>query len=448
MDRPFIGTDIVASKNPACKRKYSEERNDMALTAPTTRSGPDDAAPAPSADLTIAADASALSEQLKAMRERLFPPTATKTLRAFSSGEAAKLIGVSDGYLRQLSLAGEGPQPATGAGGRRFYSLADINALRLHLSEQALAKGHVAKARGYLPRRDAEAGERLQVISVTNFKGGSGKTTSAVHLAQYLALTGHRVLAIDLDPQASLSALFGYQPELDLTGNDTLYGAIRYDAEQRPLSDVIRQTYFPGLDLVPGNIELQEFEHVTPQALADRQSGRDGAGPLFFARIQAVLDTVESDYDVVVIDCPPQLGYLTLSALCASTSVIVTVHPQMLDIASMNQFLFMTADLLSVVRDAGGTLNFDFLRYLVTRFEPNDGPQAQIVGFMRSLFGERVLTAPMVKSTAVSDAGLTKQTLYEVGRENFTRATYDRAVESMNAVNSEIETLVHAVWNR
>ncbi|WP_092989114.1 plasmid partitioning protein RepA [Rhizobium sp. NFR03] len=420
----------------------------MAPTAPTTRSGPDDGAPATSADLTIAADASALSEQLKAMRERLFPPTATKTLRAFSSGEAAKLIGVSDGYLRQLSLAGEGPQPATGAGGRRFYSLADINALRLHLSEQALAKGHVAKARGYLPRRDAEAGERLQVISVTNFKGGSGKTTSAVHLAQYLALTGHRVLAIDLDPQASLSALFGYQPELDLTGNDTLYGAIRYDAEQRPLSDVIRQTYFPGLDLVPGNIELQEFEHVTPQALADRQSGREGAGPLFFARIQAVLDTVESDYDVVVIDCPPQLGYLTLSALCASTSVIVTVHPQMLDIASMNQFLFMTADLLSVVRDAGGTLNFDFLRYLVTRFEPNDGPQAQIVGFMRSLFGERVLTAPMVKSTAVSDAGLTKQTLYEVGRENFTRATYDRAVESMNAVNSEIETLVHAVWNR
>ncbi|NHT76751.1 chromosome partitioning protein [Rhizobium sp. PP-F2F-G38] len=423
----------------------------MAPTAHTTRTGPKDAAPTPSADLTIAADASALSEQLKAMRERLFPPTATKTLRSFSSGEAAKLIGVSDGYLRQLSLAGEGPQPETGAGGRRFYSLSDINALRLYLSEQALAKGNTAKARGYLPRRDAEAGERMQVISVTNFKGGSGKTTSAVHLAQYLALTGHRVLAIDLDPQASLSALFGYQPELDLTGNDTLYGAIRYDAEQRPLSDVIRQTYFPGLDLVPGNIELQEFEHVTPQALADRQSGREGAtggGPLFFARIQAVLETVETDYDVVVIDCPPQLGYLTLSALCASTSVIVTVHPQMLDIASMNQFLFMTADLLSVVRDAGGTLNFDFLRYLVTRFEPNDGPQAQIVGFMRSLFGERVLTAPMVKSTAVSDAGLTKQTLYEVGRENFTRATYDRAVESMNAVNSEIETLVHAVWNR
>ena len=198
------------------------------------------------ADLAIAADAHALSDQLKAMRERLFPPAAQKSLRAFSSGEAARLIGVSDGYLRQLSLAGEGPKPETGNGGRRFYTLADIAALRRHLAEQALAKGNAAKARSYLPWRDDAAGEHLQVISVTNFKGGSGKTTSAVHLAQYLALTGHRVLAVDLDPQASLSAMFGYQPELDLSGNDTLYGAIRYDGGTRPLSEVVRQTYFPG----------------------------------------------------------------------------------------------------------------------------------------------------------------------------------------------------------
>lgn len=94
--------------------------------------------------------------------------------------------------------------------------------------------------------------------------------------------------------------------------------------------------------------------------------------------------------------------------------MIVTVHPQMLDVASMSQFLFMTSDLLGVVREAGGQLNFDFLRYLVTRFEPHDAPRAGSVGFLRSLFGNRVLTATMLKSTAISDAGLTKQTLYEV----------------------------------
>lgn len=398
------------------------------------------------ADVTIAADAQALSLQLKAMRERLFPPASQKTLRSFSSVEAARLIGVSDGYLRQLSLAGEGPQPEIGAGGRRSYSLADIDALRQHLAEQARSKGNLAKARAYVKWRDEAAGEHLQVISVTNFKGGSGKTTSSVHLAQHLAMTGHRVLAIDLDPQASLSALFGYQPELDLSGNDTIYGAIRYDGEARPLKEIIRKTYFHGLDLVPGNLELQEFEHATPRALSARRAGE--TEKLFFTRVQTALATVAADYDVVVIDCPPQLGYLTLSALCASTSVLVTVHPQMLDVASMSQFLFMTSDLLAVVREAGGQLNFDFLRYLVTRFEPHDGPQAQIVGFLRSLFGERVLTAPMVKSTAISDAGLTKQTLYEVGRENFSRGTYDRAMESLEAVNAEVEALIHAAWRR
>jgi len=97
-------------------------------------------------------------------------------------------------------------------------------------------------------------------------------------------------------------------------------------------------------------------------------------------------------YDVVIIDCPPQLGYLTLGALCAATGVLITVHPQMLDVASMSQFLHMTSGLLGVVRDAGGNLEYDFLRYLVTRYEPNDGPQTQIVGLLRSLFGDQVLT--------------------------------------------------------
>ncbi|GHD21007.1 plasmid partitioning protein RepA [Tianweitania populi] len=391
------------------------------------------------ADKQIAADAELLSAQLAALRGRLFPPTAQKTLRSFSSGEAAKLIGVTDGYLRQLSISGEGPSPEIGAGGRRSYTLADVNALRRHLG----AQGGV-KAKQYLKWR--QPGEHLQVIAVTNFKGGSGKTTTTAHLAQHLALQGYRVLAIDLDPQASLSALYGYQPELDLTGNDTLYGAIRYDAERVPLASIIRETYFDGLSLVPGNLELQEFEHTTPQHLAGRERGK--ADDLFFARVQQTIATVEADYDVVVIDCPPQLGYLTLGALCAATSVIVTVHPQMLDVASMSQFLFMTSDLLSVVREAGGTLNFDFLRYLVTRYEPNDGPQTQIAGFLRTQFGSRVLTAAMLKSTAISDAGLTKQTLYEVGRENFHRGTYDRAYEALTAVNSEIEDLMLRSWGR
>jgi chromosome partitioning protein len=337
-----------------------------------------------------------------------------------------------------LSLAGEGPQPQLGPGGRRLYSLAEINQLRQWLAAQPGARaGH------YLPRR--RAGEKLQVLAVTNFKGGSGKTTTAAHLAQYLALAGYRVLAIDLDPQASLSALFGIQPEFDVPANGTVYGAIRYDGDRRGLADIRRRSNFDGLDLVPANLELHEFEHTTPRVLA---TGRGGEGGPFFLRLAAAIDTVADDYDVAVIDCPPQLGFLTLAALCAATGVIVTVHPQMLDVASMSQFLFMTSDLLSVVREAGADLSFDFLRYLITRYEPQDGPQTQIVAFLRSLFGPRVLTAMMLKSTAISDAGLSKQTLYEVGRENFTRATYERVAESLEAVHQEIAGLMRQAWGR
>ena len=91
----------------------------------------------------------------------------------------------------------------------------------------------------------------------------------------------------------------------------------------------------------------------TPKALAVRRGGE----ALFFTRVAQAIETVADRYDLVVIDCPPQLGFLTLSALCAATSLLITVHPQMLDVASMSQFLAMTDDLLAVVRDAGGAIH-------------------------------------------------------------------------------------------
>ena len=154
-----------------------------------------------------------------------------------------------------------------------------------------------------MPRRGAD--EHLQVLAVANFKGGSGKTTTSAHLAQYLALHGYKVLAIDLDPQASLSALFGVMPEIDVKANETLYAAIRYDDERRPMADIIRPTYFDGLDLVPGNLELMEFEHATPMALR-----KHATHDMFYTRIARALDEVADRYDVVVIDCPPHMGFL------------------------------------------------------------------------------------------------------------------------------------------
>lgn len=375
-----------------------------------------------------------ISDRLNMLRLEQYPPDAQKGLRLFSLAEVADFIGVTQNHIKKLHLDGKGPVPTVSSSGRRSYTAEQMLELRQYLDKHGRSD-----VKYYVPRR--RNGEHLQVISVVNFKGGSGKTTTTAHLAQYLALTGHRVLAIDLDPQASLTALHGVQPELDK--NPSLFDALRYDDERRSIKDIIQPTNFPGLDIVPANLELQEYEYETPLAAANSREGR-----LFFVRISKALKEVDDQYDVVVIDCPPQLGYLTLTALTASTAVLITVHPQMLDIMSMSQFLLMLGGILQSIKGAGARVKLDWFRFLATRYEATDGPQAQMVGFMQAMFSKRMLNNQMVKSTAISDAGITKQTVYEVERAQFVRATYDRAVESLNAVNGEIAALVHKAWGR
>jgi len=402
----------------------------------------------------IGAYANLLSGQLQLLREQLYPPEAQKTLRAFSSVDVARLIGVSESTIRQLDLDKEGPSPERLANGRRAYTLAQINEIRAVLAkrrkpEDAWQVRPIRRNTNEKTRQNAAnlRGEidKLQVIAVANFKGGSAKTTSSVHLTHYLALQGYRVLAIDLDPQASLSAMFGAQPEFDVGENETIFGALRYDEYRRPMRDVIRKTYFDGLDLIPGNLELMEFEHTVPQAIA---SGASTGEDIFFRRVSSVIQEVEADYDVVVIDCPPQLGYLTLGALFAATGLLITVHPAMMDVASMNQFLAMTSDLMSVIENAGGEMSVDWMRFAITRHNPHDSPQTRVVGLLRALFGEDVLTATALESTAIANAGLEKKSLYELESGAIGRETLKRALESIDAVNGEIENLMRQSWGR
>jgi chromosome partitioning protein len=120
----------------------------------------------------------------------------------------------------------------------------------------------------------------------------------------------------------------------------------------------------------------------------------------------------------------------------------------MLDLMSMSQFLLMLGNITKTIKKAGANVRMDWLRYLITRYEPTDIPQAQMLGFMNSMLAEEILKSPMVKSTAISDAGLTKQSLYEVERASFNRDTYDRAIECIDAVNFEIQGLIHQAWGR
>lgn len=375
-----------------------------------------------------------ISERLNAaIREHLltaFAPDNTKTLREFAAPEAAELLGVSGQFMRKVHSEGTIPEPAESRGGRRYYSAQEIWDARLVLEQSSRKKGR------YVPRRTD--GEKLQVWQLMNFKGGSSKSTTTIHLAHYFALRGYRVLVVDLDPQGSLTSMCGISPEIEFDGL-TVYDAIRYD-DLVSMTEVVVPTYFPGLSLAPARLLLSEFETESAVHSSPDQP--------FFLRIRNALAQVEQEFDLVLMDSPPQLGFLTIAGMAAASSLIVPLTPSMLDVSSTAQFLELAGAYMEVIEDAGASLQYDHFKFLITRDEPTDIPSQQLTSFMRALFQDRVMSATALKSTAISDATMLKQSIYEVVRSEMTRSTYDRAKSSMDAVGQEVERMIHEAWGR
>ncbi|MEM9969462.1 MAG: plasmid partitioning protein RepA [Pseudomonadota bacterium] len=371
-----------------------------------------------------------LGTALSTHLQQVYAPDQRKSLRLFSATEVAELLGVSGQFLRKGHADGSLPEPEENRNGRRFYTGAEIWQMREVLEASSRSPGK------YLPgRRDDD---KLQIIQLMNFKGGSAKSTAAIHLCHYFALNGYRVLAVDLDPQGSLTGFCGLQTELEFDG-PTVYDALRYE-DPLPFSDVIVDTYFPGLDLAPARLILSEFETET--------AVNAGRGTAFFERLADAIAPVEADYDVVIIDSPPALGFLTLTGLYAATSVIVPMTPSMLDLASTQQFIEMTSAYLGVIEDTGVRMDQDFFSFLITRDDPSDIPSQQIVSLMRALFQDRIIASTALRSTAIGDAAMLKMSIYEVARSEMTRSTYDRARASMDAVGADVADMVQKAWGR
>ncbi|MBD9653166.1 plasmid partitioning protein RepA [Ensifer sp. ENS09] len=361
-----------------------------------------------------------------------FPPDARRSMRKFTSTEVAQLLDVTEAYIRQVAAKEQGPSPEI-ANGRRLYTLEQVLELRMALAANGRKKW-------MNPRRTGN--EQCQIIAVTNFKGGSSKTSTTIHLGHYLALRGYRVLAVDLDPQASLTALHGNLPNFDYRGGDTLYSAIRFE-DPIPTRSIIHETHIAGFDVICAGLELTEFE--TAVALEMRRVGGTG----FLLRVSQALEQVVDDYDFILMDSAPSLNFLTLSSLTAATGVVIPVPAHMLDVDSTAKFLELAASYMQILDEVGTSAQWDFAKFLVTKFEPNDHPQANMSALMRQVFGEDLLLNSVIKSTAVADALTWKQSLYEVQRARFSAPkTYDRAIESINAANSELEALFWKAWGR
>jgi chromosome partitioning protein len=350
-------------------------------------------------------------------------PPGTRRAPRFSVTRAAELVGRTSPAIREAEKDGRLPAVERTQSGRRVgYTLEEINAMRAVFGTQ--------------PWRDPS--DPVSIIAVQNFKGGVGKSTVSVHLAQYLAMHGYRVCLMDCDSQGSSTTMLGYIPDLDITEDDTLYPFIR-NAEMSSLAYAVRDTHWNGLYLVPANLRLYSAEYE----LAARITGTDGR---LFNRLAEGIRSIAEHFDVIILDPPPALGTISLSVMRAANSLLIPVPPTVVDFTSTTSFLAMLAESMGVLAERGLPIDLKWIRFLATRADEQKSMQRELLQVMRNLFGDSMLRAVMRDSAEIDNASARMMSVYELDQPVTSRETYQRCINYLNAVNAEIEMQIRLTW--
>jgi len=234
-----------------------------------------------------------------------------------------------------------------------------------------------------------------RIISMCNQKGGVGKTTTAINLGAALARYGRRVLAVDFDPQGALSAGLGVPAHDVPTVYDLMLGKVK-DPQA-----VIQRTDVEGLDLIPANIDLSAAEVHLVSEVAREQI------------LAGVLRKVSSDYDVILIDCQPSLGLLTVNALTASHGVLIPLACEYFALRGV-------ALLIETVEKVRDRLNpgLELDGIIATMYDPRTLHAREVLERVVSTFGDKVFDTVIGRTVKLPDASVAAKPILEYAPSN------------------------------
>ncbi|MCW5849400.1 MAG: ParA family protein [Anaerolineae bacterium] len=229
-----------------------------------------------------------------------------------------------------------------------------------------------------------------RVYAFANQKGGVGKTTSAVNLADALAMRRQRTLLIDLDPQANATSSLGFDKQ---TVPASVYQVLLHDT---PLRDVVQLTDRVHLDLAPSSPTLASAEvELVPQI------GRE-------YRLREALAPARDGYDYILIDCPPSLGLLTVNALAAADGVIIPVQCEYLPLEGL-AMLMQTIDLAKRRLNPGLTVH----GVVMTMYDGRTNLAQQVVAEVRQHFGGQLFSTIIPRNVRLSEAPSFGRTIFQ-----------------------------------
>lgn len=365
---------------------------------------------------------SAGNDTLLKLRNITTKPDHRKKARTWNPSELPELVGVSRTTINKLVNNNEIPGVVLSENSKiKKFTLEAINKLR-----------ELANTRYVRP-----AGSKTMILAVSNFKGGVGKTETAVDLGKKIAIEGLRALLIDFDAQATATLISsGIIPDLELEYEDTITNALLKDPKL--IEDSIRKTHFAGLDIIPANLAIQDCDLMLPD---EKQNNFHTLGSPV-QRLEKALSHIKDKYDVVIIDCGPNLGFLTLNAIFACNGILTPIPPSMSDYSS---FVMYTASLKCLFSEFPNK-KLDYLRILLTKH--NGGNEAlKMENLMRAQFGAYVLTNHMCETVEVPRAANEIGTIYDITKPQGSRDAYNRALQHLNNLNMEIINNFKEIWS-